>query len=201
MTQPTVHFDESFPPPQKSETQELIEAIRDLAAAIRGDRRQRDGAVVVEEWYKLRDREEEVLGLSYSDFILPEPESDPIKSPDHYKLAGRECIEFTKDLDFVWGNIVKYLWRAPHKGDPVRDCEKALEYLDHAEDRKRPNGERDSDNEAFDFFFERSAEAPPSSVEKVRLNALTAVFNPWVSVPALRERIEGVRDRYIASED
>lgn len=37
MTQPTVHFDDSFPPPQVSEIRELTAAIRDLAEAIRQD--------------------------------------------------------------------------------------------------------------------------------------------------------------------
>jgi hypothetical protein len=60
--------------------------------------------------------------------------SDPI-NPSHYKQGGIECIEAIKAatgdgfVGYVWGNVLKYLWRWPNKGG-VDDLKKALWYLD-----------------------------------------------------------------------
>jgi hypothetical protein len=60
--------------------------------------------------------------------------SDPI-NPSHYKQGGIECIEAIKAatgegfVGFVWGNVLKYLWRWPKKGG-VDDLKKARWYLD-----------------------------------------------------------------------
>ena len=34
-------------------------------------------------------------------------------------------------LDFCWAQVVKYLWRMPHKGSPLVDARKADFYLHH----------------------------------------------------------------------
>ena len=60
--------------------------------------------------------------------------SDPI-NPSHYKRGGIECIEAIKAatgegfIGYVWGNVLKYLWRWPKKGG-VEDLKKARWYLD-----------------------------------------------------------------------
>jgi hypothetical protein len=60
--------------------------------------------------------------------------SDPI-NPSHYKQGGIECIEAIKAatgegfIGYVWGNVLKYLWRWPKKGG-VEDLKKARWYLD-----------------------------------------------------------------------
>jgi hypothetical protein len=60
--------------------------------------------------------------------------ADPI-NPSHYKQGGIECIEAIKAatgegfIGYVWGNVLKYLWRWPKKGG-VDDLKKALWYLD-----------------------------------------------------------------------
>jgi hypothetical protein len=60
--------------------------------------------------------------------------SDPI-NPFHYKQGGIECIEAIKAatgdgfIGYVWGNVLKYLWRWPKKGG-VDDLKKARWYLD-----------------------------------------------------------------------
>jgi len=47
--------------------------------------------------------------------------SDPV-NPSHYKQGGIECIEAIKAatgegfIGYVWGNVLKYLWRWPKKG-------------------------------------------------------------------------------------
>jgi hypothetical protein len=59
---------------------------------------------------------------------------DPI-NPSHYKQGGIECIEAIKAatgdgfVGYVWGNVLKYLWRWPKKGG-VDDLKKARWYLD-----------------------------------------------------------------------
>jgi hypothetical protein len=60
--------------------------------------------------------------------------SDPV-NPSHYKQGGIECIEAIKAatgegfIGYVWGNVLKYLWRWPKKGG-VEDLKKARWYLD-----------------------------------------------------------------------
>jgi hypothetical protein len=60
--------------------------------------------------------------------------ADPI-NPAHYKQGGIECIEAIKAatgdgfIGYVWGNVLKYLWRWPKKGG-VEDLKKARWYLD-----------------------------------------------------------------------
>jgi hypothetical protein len=62
------------------------------------------------------------------------PASDPV-NPSHYKQGGIECIEAIKAatgegfVGYVWGNVLKYLWRWPKKGG-VDDLKKARWYLD-----------------------------------------------------------------------
>jgi len=50
---------------------------------------------------------------------------------DHYKShpSGIEAIEITQYESFLRGNILKYVLRAPYKGDELADLEKAAEYL------------------------------------------------------------------------
>jgi hypothetical protein len=56
-------------------------------------------------------------------------------NPSHYKQGGIECIEAIKAatgdgfVGYVWGNVIKYLWRWPNKGG-VEDLKKARWYLD-----------------------------------------------------------------------
>lgn len=60
-----------------------------------------------------------------------------IKNPDHYTWKGVECKEvigiMTRGLSgedaYYLGNIIKYLYRYPKKGTPMKDVAKAAEYL------------------------------------------------------------------------
>jgi hypothetical protein len=78
-------------------------------------------------------------GINVDQFIegvteARERASDPI-NPSHYKQGGIECIEAIKAatgdgfIGYVWGNVLKYLWRWPKKGG-VDDLKKARWYLD-----------------------------------------------------------------------
>lgn len=58
---------------------------------------------------------------------------DPVNHPDHY--AGHythEVIELTARLNFVIGNIWKYLLRSPYKGQEQEDLKKAQWYARYA---------------------------------------------------------------------
>jgi hypothetical protein len=56
---------------------------------------------------------------------------DPVNSPHHYQShpSGIECIQITEHMDFCTGNALKYIWRAPYKGNEIQDLEKAVFYL------------------------------------------------------------------------
>ena len=57
-------------------------------------------------------------------------ETDMVNHPPHYTAyEGFEVIDITKQLDFLYGNAVKYILRAPHKSNEVEDIEKAIWYL------------------------------------------------------------------------
>lgn len=57
---------------------------------------------------------------------------DMINHPPHYKLGDHEVIEITEKLDFLSGNVVKYICREGRKKgvDPLADLYKALWYLE-----------------------------------------------------------------------
>lgn len=60
-------------------------------------------------------------------------DGDPINHPKHYTAAGAtlnaEPIDLCEQLDFCIGNAVKYVLRAPYKGNELEDLEKAHWYL------------------------------------------------------------------------
>lgn len=71
--------------------------------------------------------------------------SDDVNRPAHYTQHAVECIDVIEmlDLGFHVGNVLKYLWRAKHKGNYVRDLEKARWYLDREIERaKKWGGEK-----------------------------------------------------------
>lgn len=75
------------------------------------------------------------------------PAPDLVNHPPHYTTGGIETIDFirAKQLDYCLGNVVKYITRAPHKGNEVQDLKKARWYLDRAiSERKEGDGERGS---------------------------------------------------------
>jgi hypothetical protein len=66
-------------------------------------------------------------------------EQDSVNHPAHYtssnvKCPGCErdieCIDVTRSLDFNLGNAIKYIWRAPYKGNAVEDLKKAIWYIE-----------------------------------------------------------------------
>lgn len=63
---------------------------------------------------------------------------DEIKSPNHYTWRGKECEEIIGELTqgaegkeaYYLGAVVKYLYRYPKKGTPLKDLQKAKQYID-----------------------------------------------------------------------
>lgn len=54
-----------------------------------------------------------------------------VDHPRHYNAGSIEAIEVIEDwqLNFCLGNVIKYIARSEHKGNPKEDLEKALWYL------------------------------------------------------------------------
>lgn len=76
-----------------------------------------------------------------SDYLQDMPtqdkeENDTVNHPSHYCQGGIETIAILKAkmpaerfIGFLEGNVIKYLTRAPYKGNEVQDLEKADWYL------------------------------------------------------------------------
>lgn len=80
--------------------------------------------------------------------LQPEPyplDDDPI-NPAHYSAGAVETIDGIKAAlgdgfaDFCRGQVLKYIWRMPHKGNAAENAKKAQWYLDRliAELQKNP---------------------------------------------------------------
>ena len=68
---------------------------------------------------------------------------EKINHPAHYNQLPHEVIEIVADRDFCSGNVVKYLMRAPYKGNAVDDLKKARWYLIWLLEHNYPIGSRD----------------------------------------------------------
>lgn len=75
------------------------------------------------------------------------PAPDLVNQPPHYTTGGIETIDFirAKQLDYCLGNVVKYITRAPHKGNEVQDLKKARWYLDRAISERKDNLNKERD--------------------------------------------------------
>ena len=75
--------------------------------------------------------EQETLKLAMTPLAKREKMSDIIKKPAHYNFGKYEVIDVIEDwgVGYHLGNVVKYVARAPHKGEELQDLKKALWYL------------------------------------------------------------------------
>ena len=101
--------------------------------------------------------------------------TDSINKPEHYTFGKYECIDVIEELSkqndkyecidvieelskqndlqgaegFLYGNIIKYLWRYKHKNG-IEDLQKARWYLDrlisNTENDFKPVGEKKNDS-------------------------------------------------------
>lgn len=130
----------------------------------------------------LADWEEELLAGS-------EPEGeDVVNEPSHYTQEdGLECIDFAFDLTGPWFSVVRYVWRCMDKGNPVQDLNKALRYIDIAEEKgldKPGNPERTQ--VLSDLWWDAAA----GSVEEQRYLTLTSIFEEGDDVDDTRHQIK-----------
>lgn len=74
----------------------------------------------------------------------PTARADDATNPSHYRERSPEPIDVIEgwNLGFHEGNVVKYVARAPHKGNQVGDLRKARWYLDRAIARLEPEASR-----------------------------------------------------------
>ena len=74
------------------------------------------------------------LAMARGEKIRMQPADDMVNSPAHYTTGGIETIDFieAKELNYHLGNVVKYITRSGHKGDKLKDLEKAQWYLNRA---------------------------------------------------------------------
>lgn len=132
------------------------------------------------------------LGLTAADFVLPneEPEEDIVAAPNHYRRDDEpECIEMTAGLDFVWGSVVKYVYRCLDKGNPVQDLEKALRYLEFAEERGL---EKPVDNAACEIYLGAFLVAEDYSTAERRASTMMTLFSDGEAIADVRNEIENL---------
>ena len=84
--------------------------------------------------------------------------TDNVEKPNHYTFGKYECIDVIEELSkqnnlkgiegFLYGNIIKYLWRYKHKNG-IEDLHKARWYLDrlilNTENDYKPVGVEEND--------------------------------------------------------
>lgn len=75
--------------------------------------------------------------VDFCQYCLKVKDSDPIKKPSHYMHGGLETKQIIKALltpeeyrGYCKGNIIKYMDRAPYKGQTEQDYGKRKEYFD-----------------------------------------------------------------------
>jgi Protein of unknwon function (DUF3310) len=66
---------------------------------------------------------------------VEQPASDPVDHPAHYTQGSIECIDAIASalghdafIQFLRGQVIKYMWRLGHKGDALEDAKKGTWY-------------------------------------------------------------------------
>ena len=76
---------------------------------------------------------------------------DPVKKPAHYNFSSIEVISVIKAWkpSYFLGNVIKYIARAPYKGERLQDLKKAEYYL-RCEIEMVEQEEKNEDKQALD---------------------------------------------------
>ena len=71
-------------------------------------------------------------------------EVDVVNHPPHYNFGTFEVLDVIEDWDvsYMLGNVIKYVARSPHKGNPIEDLRKAQFYLNREIERLVEREER-----------------------------------------------------------
>lgn len=92
--------------------------------------------VIIEEIEEVSEVVEEVIAVAekteeVADFKV----YDPVNKPSHYTQGSTETIDIIKLMltpeeyrGFLKGNVIKYMARCEHKGNPAQDIEKSVWY-------------------------------------------------------------------------
>jgi hypothetical protein len=66
---------------------------------------------------------------------VDQPISDPVNHPSHYTQGPIECIDAIASalghdafIEFLRGQVIKYMWRLGHKGEAMEDAKKGTWY-------------------------------------------------------------------------
>lgn len=123
-------------------------------------------------------------GISARDFSLPELEVDEVEDvvnkPSHYRQEdGLEAIDFSYDLTGPWFSVVRYVWRCLDKGNPVQDLEKALRYIQIADEKGL---EKPRNTEHYHTFCNLWLRENEDRVAEARYYALMRVFDERLDV-------------------
>jgi uncharacterized protein DUF3310 len=99
--------------------------------------------------------------------------SDLIKHPRHYTRGKIEVWDFIVDqgLNYLLGNVCKYICRAGHKGDRLEDLKKARAYLDR--EIKREEALRTENDKQLELQLEPFKVPYPSSAGDPFLDRFT----------------------------
>lgn len=88
---------------------------------------------------------------------------DPVNHPEHYVKASitvnLEPIQLCECYDFCLGNAIKYILRAPYKGNTLQDMKKAKWYLER---------------ELSTHYPDEWGDYKPSEVDSILFNAFCA---------------------------
>ena len=121
--------------------------------------------------------------------ILDEPE-DVVREPSHYRQEdGLECIDFNYDLTGPWFSVVRYVWRCMDKGNPVQDLEKALRYIEIADEKEL---EKPADEERAAVFRTLWLHESDNPLLEQRYFTLYAIFAPYYTAAQVRLHIESL---------
>lgn len=86
-------------------------------------------------------------------------EHDNVHNPYHYTRYTVDVIEITQDMDFLSGNVVKYVCRAPYKDSQLEDLKKAKWYLERLIERAEREDAEDAEAiKLLDEFIARRHE-------------------------------------------
>lgn len=100
------------------------------------------------EWLELESMLMEFVPFTVADspgvIVRENQPFDEIERPAHYNFGQFEIIDVILDwgLNYLCGNVVKYVARAPHKGLMLKDLKKARWYLNKEIERIEANEDR-----------------------------------------------------------
>lgn len=85
---------------------------------------------------ELEKIEKEATAIKVAQGCVKSVTKDPVKHPEHYTFGTYEVLDVILDwkLDYLRGNIVKYIARAGKKNSELEDLQKARFYLQKAID-------------------------------------------------------------------